>query len=92
VRGEVFDVFGKRRRAERQAAREQALTEAAGEYIAAWIAGDEDRVDNAIVSVDPFALPGAVAELASRAVAALARERRVSVEEVITSLNVDEET
>jgi hypothetical protein len=50
--GTGADVFG-RRRSERQAARERDAMNAVGVYLVGWIAGDDDRVDDAIVSADP---------------------------------------
>jgi hypothetical protein len=89
--GWEVDVFGKRR-AEREAAREQEAMEAAGEYLVAGIADDGPGIEDAVSRVDTFMLQAAVVDIAQRAVSALAQERGVGVGEVIASLISDPPT
>lgn len=62
------------------------LFEAAATYVAACAEGDQDQMDEAIDWVSPEALSFGVAELACRAVIALARERDESPDTVARSL------
>ncbi|MEV4622385.1 hypothetical protein AB0J74_27175 [Asanoa sp. NPDC049573] len=82
-------MFG-RRKAGREAAREREAREAAGDYLLAGIAGDGPGVDDVVSRVDTFMLQAAVVDIAQRAVSALAQERGVGVDEVMTSLISDE--
>lgn len=69
--------------------RESRDREAAGAYVLAVIADDEDAVDDALDRVDPLVLTSSVLEIAQRAIQALAHERGQSVEEVMSSLVID---
>ncbi|MFE3636522.1 hypothetical protein [Streptomyces sp. NPDC059168] len=62
------------------------LFEAAAAYVAARTEDDQDGIDEASAWVSPEALSFGVSELASRAVAALARERNESPRTVARDL------
>jgi hypothetical protein len=78
-------MFG-RRGTERRAARDRRALQAAGAYVSACIAGDEERMEEASAGLEPFRFEWAVAEVARRAVTALARERQMHHDAVLQTL------
>ncbi|MFG2331093.1 hypothetical protein ACGFMM_15885 [Streptomyces sp. NPDC048604] len=77
---------GKPRVAPREARRQRNLFEAAADYVVGCVEDDEDRIEDAVTSVQPEALTFGINELACRAVIALARERDQSPETVARDL------
>ncbi|XCW06872.1 hypothetical protein ABZO31_32260 [Streptomyces sp. HUAS MG47] len=72
--------------ARREPKRQRNLFEAAADYVVGCVEDDEERIDDAVSSVQPEALTFGINELACRAVIALARERDQSPETVARDL------
>ncbi|WP_418960927.1 hypothetical protein [Streptomyces tritici] len=77
---------GKPRIPQQEGRRRRNLFEAAADYVVGCVEDDQDRIEEAVTSVQPEALTFGINELACRAVIALARERDQSPETVARDL------